>query len=136
MYSCDASLYEVAPLGVAFPKNQDDVATLSRYSAEHNIPLIARGAGTGLAGGAVGGGLVIDFSRHMQRIEAIGSHTVRVQAGVVRDRLNDVLKQHGRYFPPDPSNSAVTTVGGMLASENRKISISRARPRWDFAKPA
>lgn len=130
MYSCDASLYEIAPLGVAYPKDQDDVAVLARYAAENGMPLVARGAGTGLAGGAVGSGLIVDFSRHMRRIEAIGSDTVRVQAGVVRDELNRVLKQHGRYFPPDPSNSAVTTVGGMLAVDaagSHSIRIGSAR---------
>ena len=115
MYACDASLYQISPLGVAYPQDRDDVVTLARYSAEMEIPLIPRGAGSGLAGGAIGSGLVIDFSRSMRRIESIGEKTVRVQPGVVRDRLNHVLRKHGRYFPPDPSSSNVTTVGGMLA---------------------
>ncbi len=115
MYASDGSLYQIAPLGVAYPRDRDDVVTLARYSAEQNIPLIARGAGSGTAGEAIGAGLIVDFSRYMRRIEAIGEKTVRVQPGVVRDRLNDVLREHGRYFPPDPSNSNITTIGSMLA---------------------
>ena len=115
MYASDASLYQIAPVGVAFPRDRDDVVLLARYSAEMDVPLSPRGAGSGLAGSCLGSGLVVDFSRYMRRIEEIGDGTVRVQPGIVRDRLNHVLRQHGRYFPPDPANSGVTTVGSMLA---------------------
>ena len=114
MYSSDASLYQITPLGVAYPQNRDDVVLLSRYSAETGIPLIPRGAGSGLAGSALGSGLIVDFSRSMRRVESIGPETVRVQPGIVRDRLNRLLRPYGRYFPPDPSNTSVTTIGGML----------------------
>ncbi len=114
MYSSDASLYQIAPLGVAYPQNHDDVVLLARYSAEAGISLIARGAGSGLAGSALGSGLIVDFSRSMRRVESIDSETIRVQPGIVRDRLNHLLRPYGRYFPPDPSNTSVTTIGGML----------------------
>ena len=114
MYATDASLYQLRPLGVAYPRHRGDVIALARYAQERDVPLIPRGAGSGVAGGAVGRGLVIDFSRHMTDIESVGDETVRVQAGVVRDRLNERLRERGRYFPPDPANSTVTTVGGML----------------------
>ncbi|MFV0446603.1 MAG: FAD-linked oxidase C-terminal domain-containing protein [Planctomycetaceae bacterium] len=114
MYATDASLYQIAPVGVAFPRHADDVVSLARYAEEANLPLVPRGAGTGLAGSALGGGLVVDFSRWMTAIEALTDETVRVQPGVVRDELNRALRPLGRYFPPDPSNTAVTTVGGML----------------------
>lgn len=114
MYATDASLYQLQPLGVAFPKDAADVQKLARYAAENFIPLVPRGSGTGLAGGAIGNGLIVDFSRHMRHIEHIGSTTVRVQAGVVRDQLNRRLREFGQYFAPDPSNSAVTTIGGMI----------------------
>src|SRR5437879_11186902 len=61
LYSTDASLFEVRPLGVVAPRDEEDVRALVRYAAEHEIPLIARGAGTGLAGGALGGGLIVDL---------------------------------------------------------------------------
>jgi FAD/FMN-containing dehydrogenase/Fe-S oxidoreductase len=115
MYSTDGSLYQMQPLGVAFPRNRDDVVALVRYAAQEKISLIPRGAGTGLAGESLGQGLVIDFSRHMRQIEAIGETTVRVQPGVVCRTLNDTLKKTGRYFPPDPSGAGVTTIGSMLA---------------------
>jgi FAD/FMN-containing dehydrogenase/Fe-S oxidoreductase len=114
-YASDASIFQVPPLGVARPLDREDAVVLARYAAETGTPLIARGAGTGVAGGAIGDGLIVDFSCHMANVEAIGAETVRVQPGVVRDRLNHILRPHGRYFPPDPSNTAVTTVGGMVA---------------------
>lgn len=115
VYSVDASLYQEFPLGVAYPLDADDVVALARYAGEHNLPLIARGGGTQVTGAAIGRGLIIDFSRHMNRVIDIGTDTVRVEPGIVRDQLNQVLRKHGRFFPPDPSNSSVTTIGGMLA---------------------
>lgn len=113
-YATDASLYEILPLGVAAPRHQEDVELLARYAQENSIPLIARGAGTGLAGGALGTGLIVDFSSHLRQIVRIDSDSVTVQPGVVREQLNLRLKEFGRYFAPDPSNSSVTTIGGMI----------------------
>ncbi|RPI88051.1 MAG: FAD-binding oxidoreductase, partial [Planctomycetaceae bacterium] len=115
LYATDGSLYEVAPLGVVTPRDAADVAAVVRFAASERIPLIARGAGSGLAGESLGHGLIIDFSRHMRRIEEIGTNTVRVQPGVVCSQLNRQLRLQGRYFPPDPSNAYVTTIGSMLA---------------------
>ncbi len=115
MYSSDASLYQIAPAGVAFPRDVEDVVTLAEYSASTDIPLVARGAGTGLAGESLGKGIIVDFSRYMRHIEEIRDSTVRVQPGVVRSELNRALRKQGRYFPPDPSGANVTTIGSMLA---------------------
>jgi len=115
MYSTDGSLYQMPPVGVVFPKHREDVVAVVRYAAQEKIPLIPRGAGTGLAGESLGPGLVLDFSRHMRQIESIGATTVRVQPGVVCRTLNEALRESGRYFPPDPSGAGVTTVGSMLA---------------------
>src|SRR4029077_18314322 len=112
------------PLGVVFPRHRDDVVSLVRYAAQEKIPLIPRGAGTGLAGESLGQGLVIDFSRHMRQIEAIGETTVRVQPGVVCRTLNDALRESGRYFPPDPSGRAVKTSASVLM---RGAARSRSR---------
>jgi FAD/FMN-containing dehydrogenase/Fe-S oxidoreductase len=114
MYATDASLYEVEPIAVCLPRNSRDVEILAAWSADQRVPLIARGAGTGLAGGCIGRGIVMDFSRYMNAIVNVASDTVRVQPGVRRDQLNAVLRTNGRYFAPDPSNSAITTIGGML----------------------
>ncbi len=113
-YSTDASLFEIAPLAVAFPRRTRDVEILAAYSADNDIPLIARGAGSGLAGGAIGRGIVLDFSLHMNQIVSISDDRVRVQPGVMLASLNVQLRERGRYFAPDPSNGRVTTVGGML----------------------
>lgn len=114
VYATDASLYEVEPLAVVCPRSARDVEVLAEWSADQRVPLIARGAGTGLAGGAIGRGVVIDFSRHMHGLLRIDADTVRVQPGISREQLNRRLREQGRYFAPDPSNSAITTVGGML----------------------
>ena len=115
MYSTDASLYQIMPQAVAFPRSTDDVVTLAKYASETETSLIARGAGTGVVGGCLGDGIIVDFSKYMNQIVEIDDETVRVQPGVVRDRLNAKLREHGRYFAPDPSNSAVTTIGSMAA---------------------
>src|SRR5947209_15347972 len=82
LYSTDASIFQVQPLGVAVPRDEEDVQALVRYAAEHNLPLVPRGAGTGVAGESLGPGLVIDLSRHFRRILDVGPDTVRVHAGV------------------------------------------------------
>ena len=117
MFASDASWYQMEPLGVAFPKDRDDVISLAKYAAEKKIPLIPRGAGSSVTGGALGRGLIVDCSRHLTKIEQIGPDTVRVQAGVVLDDLNRALRERGQYFPPDPSNPAITTIGSMLATD-------------------
>lgn len=116
VYASDASLYQIRPVGVAFPADADDVAVLARYAAEHNLPLVPRGAATNVAGGSVGAGLVVDFSRHMARVLSDDGDTLRVEPGVVLERLNRRLRPSGRYFPPDPATAAVTTLGGMIAT--------------------
>ena len=79
MYSTDGSLYQVPPTGVVWPRDRDDVVAVARFAAENNLPLHPRGAGSGIAGSALGGGLVVDFSRYMRRILEIGESTVRVE---------------------------------------------------------
>lgn len=115
IYSCDASIYQILPLGVASPRETEDVVKLAQYAYENDIPLIARGAGSGVAGGCLGRGIIVDFSRFMNKIMQVDSEHVRVQPGVVRDQLNRQLKSFNRYLPPDPSNTAITTIGGMIA---------------------
>lgn len=115
LYSTDGSLYQITPFAVACPKDRDDVVTLVRYAAEQRIPIVPRGAGTGVAGESLCDGLVIDFSRHMHRFQQIDAETIRVEPGVVHQQLNQKLRALGRYFPPDPANTATTTTGSMLA---------------------
>ena len=123
LYSSDASIYEIRPLAVVRPRSAADVAACLQYASEKRIPVHARGAGTGVAGESLGPGLVIDFSRHLRRIVRVDSETVRVQAGVVHERLNAALRPQGRLFGPDPATSSVTTLGGVLA-------VDAAGSRW------
>jgi len=115
LYSTDASIFEIQPLGVVVPRDEGDVQALVRYAGEHKVPLIARGAGTGVAGEALGIGLIVDLSRHFRAILDVGADTVRVQPGVVQRELGRRLAEVGRRFAPDPA-SAECTVGGMLAT--------------------
>jgi FAD/FMN-containing dehydrogenase/Fe-S oxidoreductase len=113
-YSHDASLYEIDPLGVVVPRTRDDVVTVVKYAGENRLPLHARGAGTGTAGGSVGPGLVIDFSKYFRRIVEVQADRVIVQPGVVLDALNAELAPLGRKLGPDPSGSEARTLGGMV----------------------
>src|SRR5579884_2346464 len=116
LYSTDASIFQLRPLGVIVPRHEEDVQAVVRYAAEHRIPLIARGAGTGLAGESLGTGLVLDLSKHFQSILETGPDTVRVQPGVVYRDLNLHLARHGRRFAPDPASGDRCTIGGMVAN--------------------
>ena len=115
LYSSDASIYEIRPLGVVRPRTLDDVVATVRYAASSGIPLHARGSGSGLAGGALGRGLVVDFSRFLRRMVSVSEDRVRVEAGMVLDELNRQLEPRGRYFGPDPATKHVTTLGSMVA---------------------
>lgn len=130
LYASDGSLYQIDPLAVACPKSRDDVVTLVQYAAEHRLPIIPRGSGSSVTGGALGRGIVVDFSRHLTGIEVLDDETVRVQPGVVLDDLNRHLRPLGRYFPPDPANAATTTIGGMLAVDaagSHAVSVGSTR---------
>jgi FAD/FMN-containing dehydrogenase/Fe-S oxidoreductase len=116
LYSTDASIFEVTPLGVVVPRDEEDVQALVRYAAEHGIPIVPRGAGSGLAGEALGPGLVVDFSRHFRAIVEVAADAVRVQPGVVYRDLNERLALDGRRFAPDPASGSHCTVGGMVAT--------------------
>jgi FAD/FMN-containing dehydrogenase/Fe-S oxidoreductase len=114
LYASDASIYEVRPLGIVRPRHVKDVARCVEYAAENNIPLHARGAGSGLAGESLGPGLIVDFAHSMDRILDVEGDTVRVQPGVVLGELNRYLATRGRQFGPDPATAAVTTMGSVL----------------------
>lgn len=120
LYATDASLYQIEPQAVAFPKTALEAASAIQSAAEGSIAVIPRGAGTGLVGGAIGDGLIIDFSRHNRQITELNleQRTVRVGAGVVLDQLNDFLKAHGFRFGPDVATSSRATLGGMIANNS------------------
>ncbi|MGB2868185.1 MAG: FAD-binding oxidoreductase [Bacteroidota bacterium] len=115
-YSTAACWYKIKPVGVVFPGNPEDVQKTARYCFQNGIPLIARGAGTGLAGQAVGMGIVVDFTRHMNTVLAVNPETVDIQPGLVLNELNKSLLPHRRLFPVDPASGSLCSVGGMIAT--------------------
>jgi FAD/FMN-containing dehydrogenase/Fe-S oxidoreductase len=116
LYSTDASIFQIEPLGVVAPRDETEVRILVRYAMERGIALVPRGAGTGMAGESLGTGLIVDLSRHFRSILEVGSDTVRVQPGVVLRGLNERLARDGRRFAPDPASATECTLGGMLAT--------------------
>ena len=116
-YARDASLYEIDPLGVVCPRHEQDLVALVGYAAERQITLHARGAGTGLAGGCIGRGIVVDFARHLRRVVEVRAEEVVAQAGVVVDALNAELAPTGRRLGPDPGGSSTATVGGIVGDD-------------------
>src|ERR1043166_4756868 len=103
LYATDASLYQIEPIAVAFPRNTRQVGAIVQAVANAGLTVIPRGAGTGLVGGAIGDGVVIDFSRFTRQITDLDleRRTVRVGPGVVLDHLNDFLRPHNYRFGPD-----------------------------------
>ncbi len=116
LYSSDASIFQIEPIGVVVPRDEEDACTLIRYAAANGVSLVPRGAGSGLAGEALGPGLIVDLSRYFRGILEIGSDWVRVEPGVVLRDLNAQLARAGRRFAPDPASSEQCTIGGMLAT--------------------
>ncbi|HSQ55505.1 MAG TPA: FAD-linked oxidase C-terminal domain-containing protein, partial [Gemmata sp.] len=116
LYSTDASPFQVLPEAIALPADADDVAVIVRYCAEHNIPIIPRGAGTGLAGESLGPAIVLDLSEKLRSILEVKSDRVTVEPGVTCAALNAELARHGRRFAPDPASAATCTIGGMIAT--------------------
>jgi FAD/FMN-containing dehydrogenase/Fe-S oxidoreductase len=120
LYATDASPYQIVPQAVAFPGNARDASAIIQAAAQAGISVIPRGAGTGLSGGAVGDGLVIDFARYNRQIWDFNKErrTVRVGAGVVLDQLNEFLHPFKFCFGPDVATSSRATLGGMIANDS------------------
>lgn len=120
LFSTDASIYQILPLGVVWPKSHADVRAAIEVAARFNVPIVPRGGGTSLSGQTVAPGLVIDFSRFMNRILEIDAARglVRVEAGVVLTQLNAALKPYGLQFGPDVSTSSRAAIGGMIGNNS------------------
>jgi FAD/FMN-containing dehydrogenase/Fe-S oxidoreductase len=116
----DASNYRRVPLGVVSPRDADDVAAALAVCRAHGVPVVPRGGGTSIAGQATGTGIVLDFTRHMNRIVSLDpeARTAVVQPGVVLDRLQDAAAPHGLRFGPDPSTHSRCTLGGMIGNNS------------------
>jgi FAD/FMN-containing dehydrogenase/Fe-S oxidoreductase len=116
LYATDASPFQITPLAVAVPEDAADVSALVQYCFNHNIPVIPRGAGTGLAGESLGPAIVLDLSVNFKQILNVDTESITVQVGVTCADLNAELARYGRRFAPDPASAATCTVGGMVAT--------------------
>lgn len=116
----DASNYRRVPLGVVAPRDAEDVAAALAVAREHGVPVVARGGGTSIAGQATGLGLVLDFTRHLNRVLVIDpeARTAVVEPGVVCDALRSAAARHGLTFGPDPSTHGRCTLGGMIGNNS------------------
>ncbi|GJD58288.1 D-2-hydroxyglutarate dehydrogenase YdiJ [Methylobacterium dankookense] len=122
VFSTDNSIYQVEPGAVAFPKGRDDLVRIARLLDDprfDGLVLRPRGGATGTNGQSLGGGLVVDTSRHMNRILEIdvANRTARVEPGVVKDQLNRELARYGLFFAPELSTSNRATIGGMISTD-------------------
>jgi FAD/FMN-containing dehydrogenase/Fe-S oxidoreductase len=120
LFSRDASMYSIMPAAVVSPRHAGDVAATARLAGERGVPVTPRGAGTSLAGQTVGPGVILDMSRHMDRIVSLdpGDRTALVEPGVVQDQLNRAAAAHGLMFGPDTSTSNRATIGGMIGNNS------------------
>jgi len=118
LFSTDASNYQIAPIGVAFPRIEDDLVAAVSLAAHHNVPILARGAGSSLAGQAIGAALILDCSRYLDKIIAIQPEekTAVLEPGVVLNTLNQAAGRYGLQFGPDPASAERATIGGSIAN--------------------
>jgi FAD/FMN-containing dehydrogenase/Fe-S oxidoreductase len=120
LYATDASVYQIVPLLVAFPKTAADVVAAVAVCAQYQVPITARGGGTSQAGQSIGPGVILDCSKHFNRIVEINAQErwVRVEPGCVLDELNQALRPYQLQFAPDVSTSNRATIGGMIANNS------------------
>ena len=117
-YSSDAGLTRIPPLAVAFPRTPEQAIAAFNLARAHGVPLTARGGGTSCASNAIGPGLVLDFSRHMNRVVSVDpeARTATVEPGCVGSTLQAAAAKHGLRFGPDPSSQNRATIAGMVAN--------------------
>ena len=120
LYSTDASIYQIEPIGVVIPKTEEDVISAIETASKYSVPILPRGGGTSLAGQTVGHAVVLDFSKYMRNVLEVNKEEgwVRVQPGIILDELNQHINQTGYFFAPDPSTSNRGNVGGALGNNS------------------
>ena len=120
MYATDASIYQLKPHVVVIPENESDVMQAVAIANEHKVSILPRGGGTSLAGQAIGRAMILDFSKHINKVIEINKqeHWVRVQPGLIRDELNKELARYRLHFAPDPATTSRANVGGMVGNNS------------------
>jgi FAD/FMN-containing dehydrogenase len=118
LYSTDASIYQVEPLGVVIPRDQSDLHATVELAAKYQVPILPRGSGSSLAGQAVGAALIVDCSRWLDRIIQINPEECKatVEPGVILSALNKALAKSGLQFGPDPASAERATMGGVIGN--------------------
>ena len=120
LYSTDASIYQIEPLGVAFPRHEDDLTGIVSLARNYGVPILPRGSGTSLAGQTIGPAVIIDFSHHLNHLLDFNpeERTAWVQPGLVLNAFNNSILAHQLMYCPDPSSSDRSTFGGMLGNNS------------------
>ncbi|MEQ1884531.1 MAG: FAD-linked oxidase C-terminal domain-containing protein [Bryobacteraceae bacterium] len=120
LYSTDASVYQIKPLGVTVPKTREDIVKIVQICGRHGCPVTMRGGGTAQGGQSIGEGLQVDTSKYFNRLLEVNAeeHWVRVEPGIVLDELNAQLAPLGMRFAPDISTASRATIGGMMANNS------------------
>ena len=118
IYSVDSSNYTLTPLAAVHPSSEIDLENICQYCFLNNIPITPRGAATGLLGQCLSDGVILDFTKHMNRITEIEENYVVVQPGLVKGVLDKELSKKAKFFPPDPASGNYCTIGGMIANNS------------------
>jgi FAD/FMN-containing dehydrogenase/Fe-S oxidoreductase len=120
LYATDASNYRHTPIGLVIPRNEADVIETVRICREYDAPILTRGAGTSLAGQCTNTAVILDFSKYMNQMEPVDAvaRTVRVQPGIVLDRVREAAELHSLTFAPDPATHSRCTIGGMIGNNS------------------
>src|SRR5213083_917829 len=120
MYSTDASIYEIEPIGVVIPRTHEDVFATMEVARDFKAPVLPRGGGTSLAGQTVGNAVVIDMSKYLNRVLEVNTeeHWALVEPGVVQEQFNLHLRPLGFLFGPDTATSNRATLGGMMGNNS------------------
>ena len=116
LYSTAACIYELTPLVIAIPRHSEDVISVLKYASNSGVPITARGAGSGLAGAALGTGIILDFTKYMNKLIGVDGEVAKVQPGLVYGKLNKSLRERNLHFAPDPSSGDFCSIGGMLGT--------------------
>ena len=120
LWSTDASIYQIKPVGVVLPKSEEDIIATLELASKNDVTILPRGGGTSLAGQTVGNSVIVDFSKYMRNVVELNLDEgwVKTQPGIILDELNRYLAPHNVMFTPDPSTSNRGNVGGALGNNS------------------
>ena len=116
LYSTAACIYELTPLVIVVPRHREDVVNVLKFSSSNGVPITARGAGSGLAGAALGTGIILDFTKYMNNLLSVDGEVAVVQPGLIYGKLNKMLRERNLQFAPDPSSGDFCSIGGMIGT--------------------